>query len=289
MIKSLTVSFAALAILAADAHAQIRASERGTVSQTVDGTTITIDYSRPQVRGRDDLFGGEIPWGKLWTPGANWATTIAVDHDITINGHELATGTYSVWFEVQQDEWTVILDPEPKRFHLMGPPKSDDQVRFALRPGTGPNVEVMTWSFPAVRPTGATLQMAWADVTATFDLGVASSRDVTVTADFAERFVGTYSFQLMGPLGDGTVEFDITYEGDHLVAYWPSPPAPRLGRFWLAPLGAGMFNAVELEKDEIFDIVTDVVFEFTPLEGKATMFEFRVLGDELWGSAKRAE
>ncbi len=56
--------------------AQIRASERSTVSQTVDGTVITIDYSRPQLRGRTDRWGGEVPWGKKWTPGGNWATNI---------------------------------------------------------------------------------------------------------------------------------------------------------------------------------------------------------------------
>ncbi len=71
------------------------------------------------------------------------------------------------------------------------------------------------------------------------------------------------------------------------MGHWPSPPSPRLGRFWLGPLGAGMFHPIELEEGELFDIVTDVVFEFTPLEGRATAFEFRVLGDELWGSADR--
>ena len=48
-----------------------------------------------------------------------------------------------------------------------------------------------------------------------------------------------------------------------------------------------MFNPVELEDDEIFGVVTDVVFEFTPLEGQATKFEFRALGDELWGTGER--
>ena len=70
MIKHLTVSLMALTVLAADAHAQIRASERGTVTQTVDGTTIKIDYSRPQARGRDNLYGGQIHWGEVWSPGA---------------------------------------------------------------------------------------------------------------------------------------------------------------------------------------------------------------------------
>jgi hypothetical protein len=287
MTKRLMVSIVAFAILAPNAQAQIRASERSTVSQTVDGTTITLDYSRPQVRGRNNLFGGEVPWGKVWTPGANWATTIGVDKPITLNGHAVAVGTYSVWFEVQPDAWTMILDPEPRRFHLMPPPEADSQVRFTVHPESGSPTDVLTWSFPAVRPTGATLQMAWANTTATLDIAVQPSRPVTVTAEAAQRYVGSYRFDLEPPLGGGTVQFDITYEDNHLVAQWENPPTPRLGRFWLAPLGASMFHPVELEKNEIFDIITDIVFEFTPLDGQAAKFEFRALGDELWGTAER--
>ncbi len=286
MIKHLTVPLMALTVLAADARAQIRASERGTVTQTVDGTTIKIDYSRPQARGRDNLYGGQIHWGEVWSPGANWATTIGVDHDVTINGHELPTGVYSVWFEVQPEEWTVIFDSEPRRFHLDRPAESDDQVRFTVRPETVPHVEMLTWSFPAARPTGATLRMAWGTKSANLDIRVPPSRTYTVEADYAQRFVGAYRFDL-GPDGANTVQFEITYEGEHLIGHWPNPPVPRLGRFWLAPLGAGMFHPVLLEEDELFDIVTDVVFEFTPLEGQATKFELRDADDELAGSAER--
>lgn len=287
MIKRLILTSMAVAVVVADAHAQIRASERGTVSQTVDGTTIKVEYSRPQVRGRDDLFGGEVPWGKIWTPGANWATTIAVDREITINGHVLPPGTYSVWFQVQPQEWTVILDPEPRRFHLFAPTESDDQVRFTIRSEMGPHTEVLTWSFPAVRPTGTTLRMAWADRSVSFEISVESSQALTTAADMADRLVGSYRFELGEFLGNRTVPFEITYEDEHLVGHWPDPPSPRLARFWLVPLGAGMFHPAELEGDELFDIVTDIVFEFTPLEGRATGFELRGIRDELWGSAER--
>jgi hypothetical protein len=57
-----------LLLVPAGLSAQMRASERGAVSQTIDGTVITIDYSRPQVRGRDSLFGGVEKWGAVWTP-----------------------------------------------------------------------------------------------------------------------------------------------------------------------------------------------------------------------------
>ncbi|HEX5817332.1 MAG TPA: DUF2911 domain-containing protein, partial [Gemmatimonadales bacterium] len=63
-------------------HAQVRASERAEVKQTVDGTTITVNYARPRLRGRTDVFGTQVPWGEIWTPGANEATTLAVSKDV---------------------------------------------------------------------------------------------------------------------------------------------------------------------------------------------------------------
>jgi len=38
-------------------HAQVRASERATISQTADGTNVTIDYARPRARGALYLKG----------------------------------------------------------------------------------------------------------------------------------------------------------------------------------------------------------------------------------------
>ena len=44
------------------ATAQIRASERALLAQTIDGTTLTLDFARPRVRGRDSIFGGQVYW-----------------------------------------------------------------------------------------------------------------------------------------------------------------------------------------------------------------------------------
>ena len=62
------MKLALLACLPSLLSAQVRASEHGVVSQTVNGTTITIDYSRPVARGRDSLFGRVVHWGEVWTP-----------------------------------------------------------------------------------------------------------------------------------------------------------------------------------------------------------------------------
>src|SRR5688500_19131881 len=102
--------------------AQVRLSERATVSQTVDGTVITIDYARPRVRGRSPIFGGQVHWGEVWTPGANMATTLETDRDIAIDGHAVPAGKYSVWLEVAHEgPWTLVRDSAAGRYNTSTP------------------------------------------------------------------------------------------------------------------------------------------------------------------------
>jgi hypothetical protein len=266
--------------------AQIRASERGGTSQLVDGTTIRVEYGRPQARGRE-LYGEVIPWGKVWT-GANWATTLEIDKDITINGHALKAGKYSVWLQIQPEEWTAIIDPQPRRFHIMPPPESDDQLRFPVRPQAGKHVEILTWTFPEVRPTGTKLQFAWGEKTVAFDIGVQPSRPLTTLPEIAERVTGSYRLQNGEPLGGTEVSFDVRYEDGRLIAKWEGSPNPLLAEPFLVSLGEGMFVPGERdEHGELVDVLMELIFEFTPVEGRATGFELRALDDELWGTARR--
>ena len=107
-------------------------------------------------------------------------------------------------------------------------------------------------------------------------------------AELAARYVGEYRLRQTVP-AEQTVTFTVTYDGEHLVAHWESAPNPLLERPWLIHLGEGMFVPAELMDGELFDIVTDLVFEFAPLQGTATGFEMRALGDQLvWTAWKPA-
>ena len=56
---------------------------------------ITIDYSRPSVRDRI-IFGDLVPYGKLWRTGANASTKIKFKDDVTLEGHEVPAGEYTL-------------------------------------------------------------------------------------------------------------------------------------------------------------------------------------------------
>ncbi len=111
-------------------HAQVRGSERSLVTQTVDGTTISVDYGRPHARGRLPVFGTIVDWGHLWTPGANWATTFDFSRDVEINGVAVPEGKYSVWMIADPEEWRIFLDPTDSLFHTIRPEISEEQIRI---------------------------------------------------------------------------------------------------------------------------------------------------------------
>ena len=151
----------ALSILPGALAAQPRASERGTVSQIVNGTTITFDFARPVARGRTNLFGGVVHWGEMWTPGANWATTMEVDGTVEVNGHPLPAGKYSVWMQPQPDEWTVFFNRVARLYHDSPVPDDQVQLSFTVTPAEGAHMEALAWYFPVVGPRDATVRMHW--------------------------------------------------------------------------------------------------------------------------------
>ena len=188
------------------AIAQVKASEIGTMSQVIDGTTLTMQYSRPRVRGRDPLFGTKaVHWGEVWTPGANWATTLETDKAITLDGHAVPRGKYSVWFVVRQSgDWTMVLDPKWKRFHHTPPDSNPAQVRFAVHTREAPFAEVLTWSMPDLRVNGGTLAMNWEKITVSVKVGVTPSLTTTMPLADAQPYLGRWDFSEVDSTGKVT-------------------------------------------------------------------------------------
>lgn len=86
-------------------------SPRGRVEQIVGLTNISIDYSRPSVKGRK-IFGELVPYGQVWRTGANKCTTIETDGPVEIEGSMLPAGIYSVFTIPSEDTWVVIFNSD---------------------------------------------------------------------------------------------------------------------------------------------------------------------------------
>ncbi|APQ18833.1 DUF2911 domain-containing protein [Maribacter hydrothermalis] len=76
--------------------------------QTVGLTEVTIDYSRPSMRGRE-VYGNLVPFDKLWRTGANGYTTITFNTDASIGGKDVKAGKYSIFTKPGASNWEVFF------------------------------------------------------------------------------------------------------------------------------------------------------------------------------------
>jgi Protein of unknown function (DUF2911) len=99
-------------------HAQTDKSKRPSppakVSQVINtGTTVSIDYSQPSVKGRTIGKDLEPLKDQVWRMGANEATVFEVDKDVTIEGNKLPAGKYSIWGVVRDNnDFNIIFNKD---------------------------------------------------------------------------------------------------------------------------------------------------------------------------------
>lgn len=149
----------------------VRRSQRGTVSQTIATTTITVIYNRPSARGRT-LFGGVVRFGRVWNPGADEATTLTVSKDVRIAGQPLAAGKYSLWvIPAERGPWTLIFSRAANVFHVPYP-QGQDALRVSLEPERGAFMETLAFYFPVVEADSTVLRLHWGETVLPIPLAV---------------------------------------------------------------------------------------------------------------------
>jgi hypothetical protein len=286
------VALLALLTLAsvAPARAQIRASEIGTMSQIIDGTKLSMDYSRPRSRGRDTLFGTRaVHWGEVWTPGANNATSLDVSKDVKLNGNRVPKGKYSVWFVVKRDgDWTAVLDPKVKRYHMDPPDSSAAQIRFAIKPEAAPFTEVLTFSMPALRANGGTLLFQWERVRIPIDVEVEPSLVMTLSVADAAPYLGKYTYVDSSSKPARTSVLTVTHENGTLKGEF-EPADPYFRKFALIRIGPDWFAPGVYDRNgQIYEVYRpEMTYEFTRKNGRAVSLVVREEDDSVSATATR--
>ena len=255
-VRDIGVAVCCMAFLAPAASvAQPRASERSTVRQAVNGTTITLDFSRPVARGRTNLIGGVVHWGEMWTPGANWATTLEVDKPIRLNGHAIPAGKYSVWMQPQPDEWTVFVNRDPHLYHDQPVPEDEHLVQFTVVPEEGAHMEALAWYFPVVGPTTVTLRMHWGTTYVPLAIETMPYEPPTLPAEVWAGYVGSYAITGNDPTTGRAMDFTITILEDdgRLAGRWGRAPVA------LIPHGEHHLLVGFYRNGELFDVGDDIV------------------------------
>ncbi len=185
--RKLFLFVAALCLSAQLTTAQIRLpqpSPGASVMQTIGVTDITINYSRPSVKGRE-IFGTVVPYGQLWRTGANGATKFTATTDVMVEGQMLPAGSYSVFSIPTQDEWTLIFNKNTTASTDQYK-QDEDVLRVKIKPSAlGEKVENFTIGFTDMTDSTARLNMAWASVKASANLAVNTTANAVANVEKA--------------------------------------------------------------------------------------------------------
>lgn len=163
IITSLLISMLAMSTFV---NGQIRtpaASPSASFTQDVGLTQISVEYSRPGVKGRE-IFSdnGLVPFGKVWRTGANSATKITFSTPVIVEGKSLKEGSYAIltmpgatswnvhFYDYEGGNWGSYVDKDPAAIVTVAP---------KMIPW---NVENFSISVGDITDNSGVLELAWA-------------------------------------------------------------------------------------------------------------------------------
>lgn len=166
------------------------ASPTQTLKQNFALSEITIEYSRPSVKGRV-IFGDLVPYGKMWRTGANNATKITFGSDVQVEGKPVAAGTYALYTIPAIDSWDVMLYKNLELGGDVNDYKTEDELlRFKVKPTSmSTKVETFTINVAEITSTSANIELMWDKtrvafkVTAEIDTAIMKNIESSLKAD----------------------------------------------------------------------------------------------------------
>ncbi len=128
----LTIASGFLLITLVTSFTMAQESPPASAENTVDGVTIKINYHSPAVKGRT-IWGGLVPYDKVWRTGANNATTIEVSEDVKIGDHNMPKGKYAL-FTIPKtgNTWTLIFNKVADQWGAYNYDEGEDLFRLEV-------------------------------------------------------------------------------------------------------------------------------------------------------------
>lgn len=182
----------AMAVVATLLNAQIETpppSPGSTIKQKVGLTDVTIEYSRPSMKGRSVFgTGGLVPFGEIWRTGANTATRIEFSTDVKVEGVEVKKGAYAILTKPGADAWAVHFYKHDNTNFGSYTTKTPDAAVSVKPMKSGNKVETFTMNLEGLTNTGAILQMMWDNTIVPVNISIET--DKTVVANIERVMAG---------------------------------------------------------------------------------------------------
>lgn len=182
-------------------------SPAASVTQTIGISTVTVNYSRPSVKGRE-IWGALVPYGwnvqpfgaqnsAPWRAGANENTTISFSHDAKVEGHAVPAGTYGLFFTINKDNTgEVILSKDYKSWGSFWYDPKQDFMKANIQLQDIPLTEMLTYDFINDTKTSAELVLNWEKKQ--FPVKIEFDVDKIVMDNAAEQLKNTVGFSWQG-------------------------------------------------------------------------------------------
>lgn len=182
-------------------------SPAATLTQTIGISTVTVNYSRPSVKGRE-VWGTLVPYGwnmqafgtgneAPWRAGANQNTTIRFSHDVTVEGKRVTAGTYGLFFVTNKNNTgEVVLSKDSRSWGSFFYDATRDELRANIITQVIPFTELLTYDFDNITKTSAVLGLSWEKKL--FPVKIEFDVDKIVMANAIEELKGPIGFTWQG-------------------------------------------------------------------------------------------
>ena len=144
------------------------ASPPATEAATIAGKAITIKYSSPGIKGREghifskDGLISKDPHYPVWRAGANSATSLHTDADLTIGDLAVPKGDYTLFVDISDpDSWVLIVSKQTGEWGLRYDKTQDlGSTKMKMSKPMG-MVENLKYTLTALGGTTGKLNLEW--------------------------------------------------------------------------------------------------------------------------------
>ncbi|MEM8898571.1 MAG: DUF2911 domain-containing protein [Bacteroidota bacterium] len=184
------------------------------VSQYMGLVKVSVNYSSPDVAGREGAIWGKIvPYGPIdfvntqgfgtataapWRAGANENTLITLSHEVEIEGKKLAAGTYGFHiFPYENEDWELVFSHETNAWGSYYYEEENDALRVKVSPKEASFHEYLTYEFTDRKLESTTLTLYWENIAVPFSISAPNSKQLYI-AKMKEDLQSTAGFTWQG-------------------------------------------------------------------------------------------
>ncbi|MGI9088641.1 MAG: DUF2911 domain-containing protein [Chthoniobacterales bacterium] len=144
-----------------------RVSPHETVKATIGGDEISVVYGRPYTKDPKSgemrkIWGGLVPYGKVWRMGADEATILTTKEKIMLGSAEIPAGSYSLYLMPEENGGAKLIVNKQTGQWGTKYEQSEDLVRVDLKKEMAPkDVDQFTIALEDKKDAGGELKLMW--------------------------------------------------------------------------------------------------------------------------------